>query len=349
MSGRCSLVVAGSPGQLTGGYLYDARITAGLRELGWQVDTYGLAGRFPMPDAQAQSALAECLSAQPDGACVVVDGLVFGALPEAARAHAGRLALVALVHHPLAEETGISPGQREHFLASERAALALARGVIVTSCFTARQLAGYGVPAERIRVVEPGVDPAPLAPADHEPPRLLCVASITPRKGHGILVAALAALRALPWQCTLVGSPTRDPEHAAKVLSEIDSSGLSGRIRLAGELGPAALREQWLAADLFVLPSLFEGYGMVVGEAIAHGLPVLTTTGGALAETLPPGTGRLVPPGDAAAFAAALAELLQDAAARTALRDAARAARKALGDWRQAARAFAAALDGIAA
>lgn len=349
MTRQCSLVVAGSPAQLTGGYLYDARIVKGLGELGWQVETHGLAGRFPQPDATARVAFDECLSVQPDGACVIVDGLVFGGLPEVAQRHADRLALIALVHHPLAEETGLDPGERAHFRTSERAALRTARRIIVTSAFTARALLGYAVPPERIRVVEPGVDPSPLAPADHEPPRLLCVASITPRKGHAVLVEALASLRALPWSCTLVGSAMRDPAHAATVLSSIASCGLTARIRVEGELEPAALEAYWREADLFVLPSYFEGYGMVITEAIAHGVPVLTTSGGALADTLPAGAGRCVPPGDVPAFTAALSALLQDAGARRTLRDGARRARTQLRDWRCAAQAFAAALDGLAA
>jgi glycosyltransferase involved in cell wall biosynthesis len=341
----CSFVVAGSPAQLTGGYLYDARIAAGLGELGWRVATYGLDGRFPRPDARARRALDDCLATHPEGARVVIDGLVFGGLPEVARAHAERLELVALVHHPLAEETGLDPVVRAALVASERAALACAKRVVVTSRFTARQLAGYEVPAARIRVVEPGVDPAPLAAADHEPPRLLCVASITPRKAHLVLIEALTSLRALAWSCTLLGSSARDPEHAERVVQAIAASGLNARIALTGELAPHLLREHYLGADLFVLPSLFEGYGMVVSEAIAHGLPVLATRGGALAETLPPGAGVLVPPGDAVALAAALESLLGDAGARARLREAARLARGTLRDWQCAAREFAAALE----
>ena len=349
MNRTCSFVVAGSPAQFTGGYLYDARIAQGLVALGWEVQTYGLEGRFPLSDARAADALAQCLAAHPDGACVVIDGLVYGGLPEAVRDHAHRLDLVALVHHPLAEETGLDPGVRDTLAATERAALAHARRVVVTSSFTARQLADYAVPPGRIHVVEPGIDPSPLAAADREPPRLLCIASIVPRKGHLVLVEALAALRALAWSCTLVGSAARDPAHAAAVTQAIAAAGLAGRIIFAGELSPASLREYWLGADLFVLPSFYEGYGMVVTEAIAHGLPVLTTRGGALAETLPPGAGMLVPPGDATALAHALEQLLRDGAARAALRTAAREARGHQGDWMQAARAFAAVLQGTPA
>jgi glycosyltransferase involved in cell wall biosynthesis len=342
----CSFVVAGSPAQFTGGYLYDARIAQGLTSLGWQVQTHGLEGRFPLPDARAAGALAQCLAAHPDGACVVIDGLVFGGLPEVVRDHAHRLDLVALVHHPLAEENGLDASVRDTLEATERAALAHARRVVVTSGFTARQLADYAVPPGRIHVVEPGVDPSTLAAADHEPPRLLCIASIVPRKGHLVLIEALTALQALPWSCTLVGSADRDRAHAGAVTQAIAAAGLSGRITLTGELPPARLQEYWLGADLFVLPSFYEGYGMVVTEAIAHGLPVLTTRGGALAETLPPGAGVLVSPGDAKALADALGQLLRDGGARATLRTAAREARGHQGDWMQAARAFAAVLEG---
>jgi glycosyltransferase involved in cell wall biosynthesis len=340
----CSFVVAGSPAQLTGGYLYDARIAAGLRERGWRVATHGLEGCFPLPDGEARRAFADCLASHPDGACVVIDGLVLGGLPEVARAHSARLELVALVHHPLAQESGLDPAARCAFARSERLALACVRRTVVTSAFTARQLAAYGVPAARIHVVEPGVDPAPLAAADHDPARLLCVASLTPRKGHLVLVEALAALRSRAWSCTLVGSTARDPAHAARVIAAIAANDLSRRIALPGERAPPLLREHYLGADLFVLPSLFEGYGMVVSEAVAHGLPVLATHGGALAETLPAGAGVLVPPGDAAALAGALQVLLQDAGARARLREGARRARANLRDWQHAAGLFADAL-----
>ncbi len=346
MSRACSLVVAGSPSQLTGGYLYDARIAAGLGELGWQIRTHGLPGRFPLPDAQARESLERCLAAETDGSLVVIDGLVLGGLPEPVRKHAGRLAVVALVHHPLAQESGLDAGTRDRLLQSEKTALGCVQRVIVTSAFTARELDAYGVPSSRIHVVEPGVDPAPLADADQDPPRLLCVASLTPRKGHRVLVDALAALRDLDWSCTLVGSRTRDSAHATRILAAIAAEDLAGRIASAGELPPSRLTEQYLQADLFVLPSLYEGYGMVVSEAIAHGLPVLTTTGGALPDTLPDEAGRLVPPGDAGALATALRALLQDRNARFALRDGARRARATQRHWQQAAREFAEALGG---
>lgn len=337
-------IVAGDPGQLTGGYVYDARIVAALRARGWTVEVVGLAGRFPAPDAAARRALDAALAAVPAGGRVVIDGLALGGLPEVAAAHAPRLRLTALVHHPLADETGLDAARRAAFFSTERAALATVERVIATSAFTARRLADFGVSPARLTVIEPGVDVLPLAPADHEPPRLLCVATLIPRKGHELLVAALARLAALAWTCDCIGSTTRDPAHAARLATAIAAHGLDERLRLRGELAGEALRDAYRGADLFVLPSHYEGYGMVITEALAGGLPVLTTTGGALADTLPPGAGLAVPPGDVDALTDALRRLLQTPSLRLQLRDGARTARATLKDWQASGDAFAAAL-----
>ena len=348
MSHRLAFIVPGDPAQRTGGYLYDARIVHELRRLGWRVEVHGLSGRFPDADTTARDALQRTLAALPVGRRVVIDGLALGGLPEVAIEHSGRLALVALVHHPLADESGLDPVLRRCLLASERAALAAVRLAITTSAFTARRLLDFGMRTERIRWVEPGVAPLSLAAADGEPPRLLCVGSLTPRKGQDVLVRALARVRELPWQCTLIGSRTRHPAYASAVAELVRATGLEDRIQLAGECDDTALHQAYAAADLFVLPSHHEGYGMVVAEALAAGLPVLSTTGGALAATLPAGAGVAVPPGDVDALAGALVDLLGDRSRRLQLRDGARRARTRLRAWPQAGEAFAAALASLA-
>jgi glycosyltransferase involved in cell wall biosynthesis len=345
-----TLIVAGDPGQRTGGYVFDSRIVEALRGRGRRIDVLGLEGRFPLADERARRAMARALATLPDGARVVIDGLAMGGLPETIAPHADRLRIVALVHHPLAEETGLEPAAREGLRDSETRALALARRVIVTSRHTARGLDRYGVPAGRRRVVEPGVDPAPLAASalDLErqgPHRLLCVASLIPRKGHHVLLEALAGLADRDWACTAIGSHARDPEHAAALVAETHRLGLGERLCWPGEADAGGLVEAYHRADLFVLPSHFEGYGMVVTEALSRGLPVVTTTGGALVDTLPPGAGIAVPPGDAGALGEALAAWCDDAGLRRRLRRGARQARAALSDWDVAAERFAAALD----
>lgn len=342
---RLTFIVAGDPAQRTGGYLYDAHIVAQLRHGGWQVEVIGLAGRFPDADEVARDTLRAALSSLPDDSLVVIDGLALGGLPETVAPHAQRLRLIALVHHPLADECGLETDRVKRFERQETAALQSMRGVITTSRFTARRVAGMGIDTARIAAVEPGVAPQPLAAADHTPPRLLCVATLTPRKGHDLLVEALARVADLDWQCDFVGSASRDPDHAARVSALIRTHGLANRIHVRGECSDAGLHAAYAAADLFVLPSYYEGYGMVISEALAAGLPVLTTTGGALVETLPPGTGLAVPPGDSEALAQALRRLLANPAERLALRDGARAARVRLADWTQAGATFATALE----
>jgi glycosyltransferase involved in cell wall biosynthesis len=97
---------------------------------------------------------------------------------------------------------------------------------------------------------------------------------------------------------------------------------------------------EYARASLFVLPSYLEGYGMALAEAIAHGLPVVSTTAGAIPDTVPATASRLVPPGDVDALANALAELIRDEKARRALERGARAAAAAVPTWVQSAEKF---------
>ncbi|MGM0536237.1 MAG: glycosyltransferase family 4 protein [Pseudomonadota bacterium] len=348
-----TLIVAGDPDQRTGGYIYDARMVKELRRQGCRVDVVGLEGRFPLPDPLARSSLAQALARLPDGACVVIDGLAMGGLPEEVERQAERLRIIALVHHPLADETGLDHAEQRALRDSEARALAAARRVIVTSHYTSRALSDYGVPGARRRVVEPGVDTAPLAsgaPARRgrsRPWRLLCVATLIPRKGHDDLLRALAGLQDRDWRLEVIGSPARDPDHAARLLEFTHRLGLTERIIWAGERDATELAAAYGQADLFVLPSRYEGYGMVVTEALARGVPVITTTGGALVDTLPPAAGIAVPPGDACALREALRCWMDDADVRCRLRRGAGQARQELADWPAAGRAFMAALQAI--
>lgn len=345
-----TLIVAGDPDQLTGGYLYDARIAAALRARGQAVEVVGLEGGFPLPDERARRSMDRALAALPDGARVVIDGLAMGGLPEVVAPHADRLAIIALVHHPLADEIGLDEASRRQLFDSESRALALARRIIVTSPWTARGLDRFGVAASRLTVVEPGVAPAPLAASalDLESPgprRLLCVATLIPRKGHDVLLAALSGLMEHDWTLEVVGSHLRDPDHASRLFAAARYHGLEERILWAGERDAAGLAAAYHRAELFVLPSRYEGYGMVVTEALARGLPVITTTGGALVDTLPPDAGLAVPPADAVALGEALGAWLDDAELRRRLRRGAREARHGLSDWQQAGDRFLDALE----
>ncbi len=340
MTDGVELVVPGPLDQRTGGYIYDRRIVQGLRALGWPVTVHELAGRFPLVDDLAIEAAREALHAIE--ALPVIDGLALPAFADLALPPAW----VALVHHPLALETGLGVADAEALARLERRLLAAASRVIVTSPQTRRDLAGYDVAAARVGVVLPGTEAAPLARGSGGPGvALLCVASLTPRKGHLVLLEALAGLRDLAWRLTCVGSPDRDPPTATAIRAAVRRLGLEDRVRLIGEQPEAGLQPFYAATDLFVLASHHEGYGMALAEALARGLPIVSTTAGAIPDTVPAAAGILVPPGAPAALAAALRRVLTEPGLRQELAAGARAARSTLPSWADAAGTFAAQLD----
>ncbi len=356
------------PGDLatrTGGYRYARQLLAALQRRGLTARIHRLADSFPFPDSAALAHADRLLAGLADGSKVVVDGLAFGAMAGVAGRHAARLKLVALVHHPLALETGLDPAVAARLAASERDALAGARAIVVTSPATAVSLLDYGVAPDRITVVLPGTGrpqaagpaatttatTATAAAASGAPVRLLCVASLTPRKGHLLLVAALAACRqrdpAARWQLLCIGSAERDPACAASIRSRIMEHGLDAQIVLAGERDEVGVARAYEEADVFVLASYHEGYGMVLAEALAAGLPVVSTTAGAIPETVPAGAGLLVPSGDVAALSRALAQMIGQPGLRRSMSAAARAAAAVLPDWDDAARRFTAVLGAL--
>lgn len=336
------------PGDLatpTGGYGYDRRLMAGLGDLGWQVRRIALPDGFPRPDAAARAAARRAFAGPPDGATLMVDGLALGVLPEVAAEAAARLRLVALVHHPLGDEAGLAPGEGAALLASEAAALAHAGTVICTSNATAARLAsGLGVGPDRIVVAPPGVQPAPRSPGAGDPPMILSVGSLIPRKRHDVLIDALAAIADRPWRARIVGSATLDPACARALAARIAAAGLGGRIALTG--AATDVRALMAGADVFALASEYEGYGMAFAEALSQGLPVVACRAGAIADLVPEAAGGLAPAGDVAAFARVLAALLDDPARRRAAAEAAWRAGLALPRWSDTAATVAEALAG---
>jgi len=347
MSAELHLILPGSLDQKTGGYLYDARIVAGLRARGIQVHVHSLPGPYPLVDQEAIFEADRVLAQLPDGALVVIDGLALPGVAGSLMIENHRLRLVALVHHPLSLEMGLEEAQARTLRLIEQGSLARVQHVIVTSPATAETLlADFHVTPERLGVVEPGTDrpDQPAAGFGTDQPNLLCVATVTPRKGHLILVEALASLTDLPWRLTCIGSTTRDAGTTAAVQDAISRHGLTGRIALMDEIEPEALRSQYHTADLFVLPSYYEGYGMALAEALSHGLPIVSSRAGAIPTTVPADAGILVPPGDVAALTEALRSVLTDGDLRSRLTAAARAAALRLPTWDDAADRFAAEL-----
>jgi len=347
---RVAFAVPGDLATPTGGFAYDRRMIAELERLGWQVDVVDLGDGFPWPSDQTRARAWGLLSDIPPGRTIVIDGLAFGVLPEAVLQLRVENPLIALVHHPLALEAGLSLQQANILRSCERAALTAARLVIANSAQTARHLTSdYGVSADRIVIACPGTDPAPMAQGSRDGiVRLISVGALVPRKGFDILIAALATLVELPWRLTIAGDASRDRDTAARLAADIERHELGGRIALLGAVPPERLSELYTKADLFVLASRFEGYGMAYAEAIAHGLPVVGTTAGAIPETVPAGAGVLVAPDDAGALARALRRIIESSDKRHHLAVAARAAAYALPRWQDSAKPFARALEAVA-
>ncbi|MEV7288963.1 glycosyltransferase family 4 protein [Streptomyces sp. NPDC093252] len=339
------------PAAPSGGNAYDRRICLDLPGFGWRVRRHLAAGAWPRPGRDARAALAGLLAALPDGAVVLLDGLVACGVPDAVLPEAGRLRLAVLVHLPLADETGLTPGAAQELDTRERALLRGVPAVIATSDWAARRLvARHGLAPDRVHVATPGADIAPLAPGTDGVSRLLCVAAVTPRKGQHRLVEALARVAEPPWTCVCAGALTQDPAYADRLRALIARHGLTDRVDLTGPRTGPALDAAYATADLMVLPSRAETYGMAVTEALARGVPVLATEVGGLPEALgraPDGRvpGILVPPDDPAALAAALRGWFGEPDLRRRLKSAARGRRAALDGWASTAQSLAGVLS----
>jgi len=346
---EAAFVVPGDLATPTGGYAYDRHMIAELRALGWLMQVLDIGAGFPRPTPAERLAARRQLAELPIERPIVIDGLAFGVLGEEARALAPDRRLVALVHHPLALETGLSSAESAALRLSERAALACARHVITTSPSTAQLLvADYAVPPQRLSVVRPGTDRVAMRSRPGGPVvDLLAVGSVVPRKGYDILVAALAMMPDLAWRLIIAGDRDRSADTVQQLDADIARLGLAGRVTFAGAVEPQRLMQLYAASDLFVLPSRFEGYGMAYAEAIAHGVPVVGTQAGAVPDTVPAGAGVLVPPDDVEALAAVLRRLIENPGERERLAAGARAAAATFPSWQESAKLFARALEQV--
>ena len=313
------------PAAPSGGNGYDRRVCAGLAAAGWSVREHAVPGAWPVPSPADHARLAEILDVLPDGALVLVDGLVASVVPDALAGHARRLRLIPLVHLPRDDDT-------------EARALASATVIVATSTWTRdRLLRRYALPPSLVHVAAPGVDPAPVVTGTPAGSVLLCVAAVAAHKGQDVLVEALAEVADRPWSLTCVGPLHREPDFVDQLRERITAHRLGDRIRLTGPLVGDRLAAEYAAADLLVHPSRGETYGMVVTEALARGIPVLATAVGGLPDALGhvagdrPGV--LVPPDQPAALADALRRWWDDAALRERLRRTAGRRRATLDDW----------------
>jgi glycosyltransferase involved in cell wall biosynthesis len=289
--------------------------------------------------------LPEVLDGLPDGAVVLVDGLI-ASTAEPLVGAADRLNVVVLVHMPFAEA---DPAVQ----AVEAVVLNAAAAIITTSEWSRDWVAAnLHVPAERMSVATPGVDPSPLTDHSDGGQRLLCVGSVTAAKGYDVLVEALTHVADLDWSCTCVGALELEPGFVASLTEAVVFAGLAGRLQFVGPMTRPALDHMRARTDLVIVPSRRESYGMVAAEALAAGIPVIGTDVGGHREAIGRATdgtrpGLLVPDGDASAVADALRQWLTDPEVRGRWRESAMLRRGERSGWPETARAVAAALDAV--
>ncbi len=263
----------------TGGNVYNAALVESLRQAGVDAGLVRVGAGWPEGSVADRARLRSALA---DLRVALVDGIVAGNAPEEIAAAAAGRRVGILVHLPLAEEVGLSVARAGSYLARERAALAAAYAVICPSGHTAAALAArYGRPDAV--VAPPGVVLAPLAHGT-SPPHLLCLGALTPTKNQLGLLAALDRLRTLDWNVSIVGSTAADPAYAAAVSAAAGRFG--GRARTTGTITGRELEDVWAATDLLVSTSRVETYGLVVAEALAHGIPAVVPAGTGAVEAL---------------------------------------------------------------
>jgi glycosyltransferase involved in cell wall biosynthesis len=341
-----AFAIPGDMRQKTGGYIYEYELLMALRAQGRAVEHVQLAEGFPdSSPAQTLHAVEAMCAIGPD-VPLIIDGLVFGSIDTAGLAKV-RAPIVAMIHHPLGLETGLSGERSRALLEREGANLQLADHVLVPSPHTARIIASaFSVPREKITIASPGFRPSDPVHTPSEPPLILSVGLLAERKGHDILVAALGRLTHLAWRAEIVGN-THDPQVEARLRQQIIDLGLAERITLTGLVSDEAVIDKYRSATIFALATRYEGYGIVLGEAQIHGLPIVTCRVGAVPDTVSEGSGFLVPVDDVEAFAEGLEVLLANPSVRNRMAaQSARAGHRLLG-WDNAARQVGTILDNL--
>jgi glycosyltransferase involved in cell wall biosynthesis len=341
-----AFAIPGDINTLTGGYIYERRLLEGLRAQGRDVAHIQLGASFPDPTQADMDDAAMRLAAIDPDRPVILDGLVFGSIDTTVLARM-TAPIVAMIHHPLAHESGLDTARRHHFHRTERDNLGFAARVLVPSPHTAALLTSdYGVSPDRITIARPGTVQPIVHTAPVDPPLILSVGIQHPRKGHDILLRALALLEGQDWQAVIVGG-RYDAAHAAELEQLHAQLGLAGRVHFAGRVDEGALARLYGQAAIFALATRYEGYGIVFDEAMAHGLPIVSCQTGAVPDTVAKAAGMLVEPENPEAFAKALDQLLADRGLRAQMASAAGRAGAALPGWVQTAQVAGVVLDQI--
>lgn len=330
--------IPGDKDRRTGGFIYEATVLRTLNEMGCATAHLQLPDSFPSPTASDMADTLALLRDVPSDTPIILDGLVFGAIDPGGLAQV-RAPVIAMIHHPLGLETGLSPARAAFLKANEAAALQHAQHVMVPSAETARNLAAdFGASPSRITVAPPGFDRPRVDRRTLDPPLILSVGLLAPRKGHDVLLTALRRLTHLPWQAQIVGKP-HDRDYASALKAQIAALNLQARVSLVGEIEAHALARAFSAASVFALATRYEGYGMVLAEAMLYGLPIVTCRTGAVPQTVGDAA-LLASPDNAHAFATALENVLTSAKVADDLSLKARARAAQLPRWQATAQRF---------
>jgi glycosyltransferase involved in cell wall biosynthesis len=270
-----------------------------LSEKGHQVRIHNLRNDFPFPDNLSLRECKEILDHITPGDPILIDSLAAGPLLPVLAPLYDKHPFVALIHLPLSHNLDIPLSQREILAQQEKSVMSLSAGLVVTSKYTGELIADWGIDSHVIHVILPGVEAEEQKNSYPTLPRnLLCVANYLENKGQLLLIKALAEMKMFNWVMNFYGHQDIDKRYVSELLSQIRHHGLANRIFIHGPISGSALTQAYLHSDLFILPSYFETYGMVLTEALAHGIPVIASTGGGIPYTVPPSMGILFKPGD---------------------------------------------------
>ncbi len=340
---RVLFIIPGDINLPTGGYRYDREIISAWRQSGVNVELVSLQGNYPFPNPEEEKLALEIIQKLPCADVAVVDGLLGGSAPEFIQRLSEKIPVASLIHHPLCLENGLDEKSANSLKKSEKRGLEFTSLIITTSPTTRKTVAElFKRDEKQIHTVLPGVERGTQSAGSQSAClNLLCVGSVIERKGHKDLLLALGKLKHLDWQLDCIGSTAFDEILFAELQALSEQLELDAKVGFHGDVSEDVLSSFYKRADLFVLPSLFEGYGMAYAEAIVRGIPVIGTTAGAIPETVPSTCGILVEPSNVNALTQALEGLISDDLLRAQYRIGALTAEPDFPTWQSSATQFA--------
>jgi glycosyltransferase involved in cell wall biosynthesis len=328
----------GDINSLTGGHLYNMHIINGLKNKNYSVSLQAAGGKWDNKEG-IDKMCRLYLQKIPWGSCIIIDSLILASLTNLVRKSMDRFKFLGLIHLPVSYD--IKTGIHGKLSEDELGALNHMHRLVVTGGFTFDLLCNAGIDPRKITIIQPGTDQFPRkAQYARVPSNLLCIANYSALKAQDVLIRALSRLKTRNWTLHLYGDTDRDPEYTSFLRSLILYLGLESRIIVHRIVERQNISKVFLEADLFILPSLFESYGMVLSESLAHGIPVISTLAGNIRNTVPEGMGILIEPGNEAELADSISSLFDSPEKYSALCTASSSYYKQSRSWEQAVSEF---------